>query len=240
MPTTTKHSDKMSDKKHAMPTESAVEKNEVVDQLTGFWNQYGKKIGASVAIIMVAIAGYYAYQRFLVQPKEKAASEALFKAQDYFEKDSLGVALNGDNSGSNGFLKVISKYSGTKAANLAHYYAGYTFLRQGDFKNAEKHLKEFSTSSPMVSARAKSLLADAYSEQGKDADAARLYVEAGNLVPKDDFFSPQYLTRAAFVYEKMGKTKEAADIIKSIKEKYPTYRGDVDIDKYAGKLGLTE
>jgi tetratricopeptide (TPR) repeat protein len=153
--------------------------------------------------------------------------------------DSLNLALNGDNAGSNGFLKIISKFSGTKAANLSHFYAGYIYLRQGDFKNAEKHLKDFSTASPLVSARAKGLLADAYSEQGKKEEAVKLYMEAGTMVEKDEYFSPQYLSRAAFLYETMGKNKDAAELLKTIKEKYPLFK-EVDVDKYLGKLGVIE
>jgi tetratricopeptide (TPR) repeat protein len=225
----------MTEKKQTPPTET----NEVVDKVTGFWNQYGKKIGIGLVALLAAVGGYFAYQQYMVAPKEKKAAEAIFKAQDYFAMDSLNLALNGDNAGSNGFLKVISKYSGTKAANLSHFYAGYIYLRQGDFKNAEKHLKEFATSYPLVSARAKSLLADAYSEQGKKEEAVKLYQEAGRMVEKDDYFSPQYLSRAAALYETMGKSKEAADLLKTIKEKYPSYR-DVDADKYLGKLGIIE
>jgi tetratricopeptide (TPR) repeat protein len=225
----------MTDKQQTIP----VETNEVVAKVTGFWNQYGKKIGIGIGALAAAILAYFAYQFYMVAPKEKKAAEAIFKAQDYFAIDSLSLALNGDNAGNNGFLKIISKYGGTKSANLSHYYAGYIFLRQGDFKNAEKHLKEFSASNPLISARAKGLLADTYSEQGKKEEAAKLYKEAGSMVEKDDFFSPQYLARAAFLYEIMGKNKEAADLLKTIKEKYPSFK-EVDVDKYLGKLGVIE
>jgi tetratricopeptide (TPR) repeat protein len=225
----------MTDKQQTIP----VETNEVVAKVTGFWNQYGKQLGLFIGGIALVVGGYFAYRNFVVAPKESKAAEAIFKAQDYFAIDSLNLALNGDNAGSNGFLKIISKYSGTKAANLSQFYAGYIFLRQGDFKNAEKHLKEFSASNPLLSAKAKGLLADAYSEQGKKEEAAKLYKEAGSMVEKDDYFSPQYLTRAAFLYETMGKNKEAADLLKTVKEKYPSFK-EVDIDKYLGKLGVIE
>ena len=56
--------------------------------------------------------------------------------------DSVKLALNGDNINS-GFAKIISKYSGTKAANLAKFYAGSCYLKLGDFNNAVKYLKRF-------------------------------------------------------------------------------------------------
>lgn len=226
----------MTDKKQTAP---AVETNETIEKVTGFWNQYSKQLGLGIGAIVLLVGGYLGYKYLVVAPKESKASEAIFKAQDYFAIDSLNLALNGDNAGSNGFLKIISKYSGTKAANLSHFYAGYIFLRQGDFKNAEKHLKEFSASSPLIAAKAKCLLGDTYSEQGKKEEAVKLYKEAGLMVEKDDFFSPQYLSRAASLYETMGKTAEAASLLKTIKEKYPDYK-EMDVDKYLGKLGVIE
>lgn len=226
----------MTDNKQTLPP---VETNEVLEKVTGFWSEYGKKLALGIGVIAALAGGYLAYKYMVVAPKEEKASEAIFKAQDYFAMDSLNLALNGDNAGNNGFLKIISKYSGTKAANLSHFYAGYIYLRQGDFKNAEKHLKDFSTSSPLLAAKAKGLLGDVYSEQGNKEEAVKLYKEAGSMVEKDDYFSPQYLSRAASLYETMGKTAEAAGLLKTIKEKYPDYK-EVDVDKYLGKLGVIE
>ena len=68
--------------------------------------------------------------------------------------DSLNWALNGD--GNNvGFLKIIDKYSGTPAGNLAHYYAGVCYLKKGDFSNAEKQLRAFDGKGSMVTNFAK-------------------------------------------------------------------------------------
>jgi tetratricopeptide (TPR) repeat protein len=100
-------------------------------------------------------------------------------------------------------------------------------------------MEDFSTSEPLVKARAKALLGDANAELGKKDEAVKWYKEAGSIFEKDDFYSPQYLFRAAYLLESMGKTKEAIEIYKSIKEKYPQYK-EVDIDKYLGRLGDTE
>ncbi len=44
----------------------------------------------------------------------------MFKAEEYYRMDSLNLALNGD--GQNlGFLKVIDRYGGTDAGNLADF-----------------------------------------------------------------------------------------------------------------------
>jgi tetratricopeptide (TPR) repeat protein len=212
---------------------------ELVDKITAAWSKYGKPIGIGIAAVLLAVGGYLGYKQLVTEPNEKKAAEAIFKAQDYFATDSLTLALNGDNLGNSGFLKIISKYSGTKAANLSHFYAGYIYLTLADFKNAEKHLKDFSPTTPLINARAKCLLGDVYSEQNKKEEAIKLYKEAGNLVEKDDYYSPQYLSRAAFLYETMGKPKEAAAVFKTIQEKYPNFK-EIDVEKYLGKMGVLE
>ena len=221
--------------KHNPPV---TEERDAVDKVSGFWYLYSKQILIAVAAIVVVAAGIVGYNYFISGPNEKKASEAMRYAEEFFRKDSVKLALEGDNLNP-GFLKIISKYSGTKAANLAHFYAGSCYLTMGDFKNAAKHLEDFSTSEPLVKARAKALLADADSELGKKEEAVKLYKEAGSIFEKDDFYSPQYLFRAGYLYESMGKTKEAIEIYKSIKEKYPLYR-EYDIDKYLARLGDTE
>lgn len=214
------------------------EEKDAVEKVTGFWNQYSKQILIAVTAIVVVAAGLFGYNYFISAPNEKKASEAIRYAEDFYRKDSLKLALNGDNLNP-GFLKIISKYGGTKAANLAQFYAGSCYLNMGDFKNAIKYLEDFSTSEPLVKARAKALLGDANSELGKKDEAVKLYKEAGAIFEKDDYFSPQYLVRAAYLYEDMGKPKDAIEVLKSIKTKYPNYK-EVDIDKLLGKLGDTE
>ncbi|MEP6748522.1 MAG: tetratricopeptide repeat protein [Bacteroidota bacterium] len=216
----------------------ATETNDAVDRVTGFWFRYSKQILIGFAAVLIVVGGIFAYKSLISEPNEKKASEAMRYAEEYFRQDSVKMALNGDNLNP-GFLKIISKYSGTKAANLANFYAGSCYLTMGDFKNAAKYLEDFSTSEPLVKARAKALLADADSELGKKDEAVKLYKEAGTTFDKDDYYSPQYLFRAGFLYESMGKTKEAIEVYKMIKEKYPQYKEN-DIDKYLGRLGEIE
>jgi len=209
-----------------------------VERMTGFWNQYSKQILIGLTAVVVIVGGYLAYKSMVLEPKEKAASESMRFAEEYFRKDSIKLALEGDNLNP-GFLKIISKYSGTKAANLAEFYAGSCFLKMGDFKSAVTHLEAFSTSELLVKARAKSLLGDANAELGKKEEAAKLYKEAGTTFDKDDFYSPQYLYKAGYLYESIGKNTEAIELYKMIKEKYPSYKEN-DVDKNLGRLGAVE
>jgi len=149
--------------------------------------------------------------------------------------DSLNWALNGD--GNNvGFLKIIDKYSGTPAANLAHYYAGVCFLKKGDFKNAEKHLREFDGKGTMVTNVAKGALGDALMEQGKTDDAIKSYLDAASDVD-NTLLTPLYLERAGMAYELNNKLDDAKKMYRRIKDEFPMSTQARNMDKYLARLG---
>lgn len=215
-------------------TKSTEEK--VVDSARDFWGKNNKVITYVLAGLVVVIGGYFAYKNFYKSPAEAKASEAIWKAEDYYRLDSFQLALNGDGVNT-GFLKAISKYSGTKAGNLSKFYAGACYMQLGDFNNAIKHLKDFSTSQVEVKLRATGLLGDAYSELGKKQEAIDQYKKAGTLFDKDDVNSPEYLFRAAMLNQELGKNKDAIELLHTIKDKYPQSQRAFEVDKYLGKLG---
>ncbi len=124
-----------------------------------------------------------------------------------------------------------------QAANLASFYAGSCYLKMGDFNNAVKYLKDFSTSDKELQIRTYGLLGDAYSEQGKKEEAVEQYKKAGTYYEKDELLSPEYLFRCGYLYESMGKTQDAIAMYKIIRDKYPTSQRGADIDKYLARLG---
>ncbi len=217
------------------PAHLEEEKNPVAE-LHNVWEQYGKLASYVLLAIVVVVGGFFAYRNFISEPKEKQATEAMFRAEEYYRFDSARLALNGDNINA-GFLKVISRYGGTKAANLASFYAGSCYLQLGDFNNAVKYLSGFSTSVKQLQERAYGLLGDAYSEQNKKEEAAEQYKKAGTYYEKDELFSPEYLFRSGYLYESMGKTQDAIAMYKMIKDKYPGSQRGADIDKYLARLG---
>ncbi|HEX9511054.1 MAG TPA: tetratricopeptide repeat protein [Puia sp.] len=226
----------MSEIKH--PAHLEEEKNPI-DQLQHFWDRWGKQAGYALLAIVLIVGGLFAYKNLISEPNEKKAIEAMFRAEEYYRMDSARLALNGDNVNA-GFLKILSKYSGTKAANLASFYAGSCYLKMGDYNNAVKYLKDFSTSVKQLQGRAYGLLADAYSEQNKKEEAAEEYKKAGTYFEKDELFSPEYLFRSGYLYESMGKTQDAITMYQLIKDKYPASQRGADIDKYLARLGVIQ
>jgi tetratricopeptide (TPR) repeat protein len=226
----------MSEIKH--PAHLEDEKNPIAE-LQNVWERYGKQASYVLLAIIVIAAGFFAYRNLVSEPNEKQATEAMFRAEQYYRLDSARLALNGDNINA-GFLKVISRYGGTKAANLASFYAGSCYLKLGDYNNAIKYLKDFSTSVQQLQERDYGLLGDAYSELNRKEEAAEQYKKAGTYFEKDELLSPEYLFRSGYLYESMGKTQDAIAMYRLIKDKYPASQRGADIDKYLARLGVVQ
>ncbi|HEY4061435.1 MAG TPA: tetratricopeptide repeat protein [Puia sp.] len=226
----------MSEIKH--PAHLEEEKNPIAD-LQNAWDRYGKVVSYVLLAVIVVVAGFFAYRNLVSEPNEKKAVEAMFRAEEYYRMDSARLALNGDNINA-GFLKVISKYGSTKAGNLAGFYAGSCYLKMGDYNNAVKYLKDFSTPVKQLQERAYGLLGDAYSELNQKEEAAGQYKKAGTYFEKDELFSPEYLFRSGYLYESMGKTQDAIAMYQLIKSKYPSSQRGADIDKYLARLGVIQ
>ena len=218
-------------------TKVKAESGDVLLKAEGFWNKYQKQILITLGSIIVIVGGWLAYQSYVVAPKEAQAADAIYKAEANFDKDSLQAALKGDANGK-GFLYIINNYGGTKSANLAKYYAGICYLRTGDFNNAVKYLEDFSTDAKQIQMMAYGALGDAYGELNKNDDAVKYYKKAAETFKEDEPNASEYLFRAGLKLELTGKTKEAVDVYKQLKEKFPQTQRGTEADKYIYRLSI--
>ena len=133
-----------------------------------------KSLTIIILAIVVVVGGYLGYKKFYLEPTNREAQAAMYVAEKYFEQDSFKLALNGD--GANyGFLDVIDEYSVTKAANLAHYYAGICYMRTGQFEDAIENLEKFDAEDIMVASVALGAIGDCYLELDDNEKAALLF-----------------------------------------------------------------
>ena len=226
----------MAEVKHQVRHKS--ENEEIIERAKDFWAKYGKITTIIALAVIVLGGGYLVYKYMVVQPKEQKAEEAIWHAQDYFAQDSLDKALKGDGQ-SAGFEKIASQYKGTDAGELANYYVGVIALKQGDNNKAIKYLKAFSTNAHQIQARAYKLLGDAYANAGKNADALSSYKKAAHEFEKDKMSSSDYLMMAAYFADKvLNDKKQAEELYKEIKQKYPNTQAGDDADKYLAQLGV--
>ena len=189
------------------------------------------------AVIALLVAGFFGFQYYKNSQNEKAQNE-MFQAIHYFESDSLDLALNGDPNNL-GFLAIIDDYGISKAANLAHFYAGASYLKKGEFDEAISHLKDFSADDLLVQARAYSLIGDAYMEKGDFESAASYYQKAADYKP-NKYFSPRYLMKAAFAYEKANNMDAAAEAYDHIITEYWDSSEFQNAKKFKARIAQSE
>lgn len=193
-----------------------------------------KKILIGVgSVIALIVAAFFGYKYYMNQQNFKAQAE-MFQSIYYFEQDSLNLALNGDGQYL-GLVDIADEYNGTAAANLANYYAGAAFLKQGKYELATLYLKDFSSDDLLVQARAYSLIGDAYMELENYDKAVEWYNRASTYKP-NEFFTPQYLMKEAIAYEMMESTDKAIDTYDEIIENYPESEEYAKAVKYKARL----
>jgi tetratricopeptide (TPR) repeat protein len=190
--------------------QSVIENQEVLqERVMGaerWLEQHPKTIFGIVFVVLLAVAAYFGFNYFK-NSQDTEAQKEMFQAVYYFEADSLNLALNGD--GNNlGFINIIEEYKFSNAANLAHFYAGVCYLKQGNYETAILFLKDYSSNDLLVQPRAYSLIGDAYMELNKFEDAATYYDKAASYEP-NKFYSPAYLLKAALAYEKLDQKDKA-------------------------------
>lgn len=188
-----------------------------------------------LGVIVLGVVVVFGWQWYVEQQETKAQKD-LFAAQFYFENDSLNAALKGDGDMTTGVENIADEYSMTKAGDLAAFYEGTTYLKQGKFNEAIESLKQFDANDYLVQARAYSLIGDAYMELEKLDDAITYYKKASNHSP-NDFFTPEYLMKLGLAYELKNDFSMAAQTYETIVEKHK--KSDM-VNKAKRALGRAE
>ncbi len=181
---------------------------------------------------LVAIVGlYWAFVKFYKLPRETEANSQMFVAQQNFEADSFNLALNG-NMNYPGFLAIVDDYSGTKSANLAHYYIGVCYLNLGNYDNAIEYLKDFKTDDLLLGSEKYGIIGDAYVEKGDYQNAVKFFKQATDSEFSNEFTTPLYLKKLGLVYEELKQYQDAADVYQNIYDNYSKSNEARTIEKY--------
>jgi tetratricopeptide (TPR) repeat protein len=116
------------------------------------------------------------------------------------------------------FVQVAQQYGLTTDGRLAEYFAGLTYMEEGQNGPAEDALKKSASSwDSGVAAVGKMALAGLYRQTGRDAQAIDLYNE---LAKGKSATVPPGLAQIqlAELYQSEGKTEEARKIYSTLKE----------------------
>lgn len=219
--------------------ESAPEQFETVENVLSRSEQFiennQKLLTTIVLVVIVLVAGYLAFNRYYLKPMENEAQGQMFRAEQYFAQDSFNLALNGDGNYL-GFLDIIDEYGVTKSANLAHYYAGISYLKSEQYNQAIDYLNDFKTKNEILEPVKLGAIGDAYLELGENDEAIKYYRRA--MKEENEFTAPLYMSKLAFVHELNQDYDKAIELYEEIKLKYPDSNQQEEAEKSIARLSV--
>lgn len=220
-------------KKNNENSDVIVDVQEVYSKTENFIEANKMALSIGLGVIVLVIAAFAFYYKIYLPPIESEAQENMFWAEKYFEQDSLILAINGDGVHL-GFVDIVDEYSGTKAANLAHYYLGISYRNIGKFEDAIAELNDFSSDDVMLSTIALGAIGDCYSELNDFEKAVDYYEKAANI-NQNNVTTPVYLFKAGVTLESMNEYEKAAKMYQTIKKEYAASNEGRAIDKYIAR-----
>jgi tetratricopeptide (TPR) repeat protein len=205
--------------------------------------KYQNKIISALILIALLVLAFISYDRYIKQPREKLAMTEMSQAQFFFDQaivasdysDSLfNLAINGG-EGKYGFLDITKEYKNTKAANIANYSIGMSYLNLKDYENAIIYLEKFESDDIFLKSIALGSIGDCFSELSQPNEAFEYYEKAFNS-SENSYTSPKFLYKAAVVGSQIGKNRLAIKYLKRIKDEFPDSHESTFVDVQLGRL----
>ena len=174
-----------------------------------------------LAVLILAVIGY---QSFVVGPAEAAAETDAWRAENYFEMDSMSLAALGDGY-SAGLEEVMADHEGTAAGQRAAYRMGIYYRDAGDFEGAIAAFEEVNVGDDVVQVLAAGNIGDCYVELADYESAQAAFNNAISLAISsmaEDVLAPMFLYKGALVEIELGNNAQAKKHLDRIVEDYPT------------------
>ena len=212
----------------------------LADQLSKtekFINENKALVGIVLTVVVFVVVGFLGYKYYINTQNEEAQSE-MYQAIFYYEQDSLEMALRGDGNYL-GLVAITEDFPNTNAGNLANFYVGSIYMKQGKYELAQHYLTDFSSSDLLLQARSYSLLGDSFMEQSNFESALEYYNKAISYKANDQF-TPVYIKKAAIAYEKLSDIEKAKEYYKKIIDNHKGSDLYQDAQKHFARLGGIE
>lgn len=195
--------------KEALQTERFLEKN-------------AKLLSIIFVGLIAVVLGYFAYQQFVVEPKNENATKAYLAASNKMQEGKMDEALGGKSAANPGFLGTYKDNGGTDAGKLAAYNAGLIRFKEGKYKEAYDLLDKFKSDNDILMAMKYGAMADSQANLNKPEDALSLMNKAASA--SDDPYTSYYFTRKAGILAlALKKNSEAKKYFSTIDEKFKEY-----------------
>ena len=180
-------------------------------------------IGIVVAIVVIVLA-IFGIKKFVSEPRQAKANEAIFSAEQYFAMGDYKTALYGDSTSNDqygiGFLEVIDRYGSTSAGKRAKYEAGICYMRLGQYQDALKYLDKYNGKDQLTPVMDEMMKGDAEAEQGNNSAALKHYTKAASM-DSNPITAPFALFKAGLVYLIENDNAKAIECFEKVKKDYP-------------------
>ena len=212
-----------------------VEYAEVSPRGGSWFERNGQLIFVAVGVGILVALGIFLYQRLVQEPARIEAATEMWRAEQLFEQDSFQVALEGRPGSVTGFLAIIDDYGSTPSGNLAHYYAGVSYLHLGQYEAAISYLEDFDADGTLLPAAQAGALGDAYAQNSDLATAASHYEDAVDLAGDNLVTAPYFIKKLAMLRERNDDKAGARELYERIRVEFPNSTEAQDISKFIAR-----
>jgi predicted negative regulator of RcsB-dependent stress response len=190
-----------------------------LDQRAAEWFQNNRRTAIGVGVALAVVIGGGLFWWTARERRELFAERALTAARSSADAGNLPLA-------SSDLARMVSTYSGTRAAQEATLLLAQVRLLQNQPALAVGDLRKFISSGPRPEFRgpANGLLAAALEEAAQPGDAAKAYETAAAETPYKGV-KGQYLLDAARSYVAAGDTAQAARIYERVATEFKDLGG---------------
>ena len=205
---------------------------EVYSKTEVFVEKNKKAVTIAAVGVLVVVAGALGWKSW-VNGKQKEAMDNIWKAQYYFEIDSLDKAIDGDGNYF-GFAYIADEYASTPSGALANFYLGTCYMKKGEYELAIDHYKKADVDDDILRVMAVGNTGDALVELGRTDEAVAQFEKAASM-ETNDFTTPMYLMKAGVLHQQTGDWKAAAKAFSRIVREFPTSQDANQAKKYMGR-----
>jgi predicted negative regulator of RcsB-dependent stress response len=188
------------------------------------WLQVNSRLlGAGAALIVVAMVGFWFYNRSQ-QIRTVNAERQLALAQQSLGSGNTSLALSD-------LQRVATRYEGTAAGTEAAILLAQQLYDQGKFQEGVSHLQKMLDKAGASRANVQSLIADGLTQMGKLGDAAKAYEQAAESAGRFEAEKAYYRAKAARTYTAAGNVAEAKRIWSDLanQEKSPSVAAEAKV-----------
>ena len=215
--------------------DTLIDISEVKHQAEDFFTKNKMRILIVGGALIALVGGYFGYKYLYQEPQDKEAMEQMYQAQFLCDKDSFDLALNNPGGGFAGFKEIAENFAGTKAGNMAKYYAGLCNLQLGNFEEAKSYFEDFEPSGEVLPILKYCSLGDVNANLN-DFKAAIGYYEKASTIKNNDFLTPMVLKKLGVLKEAQGDKEGAIKAYEKIRDEYAASPDANGIDRFILRL----